>query len=90
MSLKSFGPSAPLIFGASFRLAEPAVGETPLLSGWPCTGSGRGAPWRRYVADFPLLNPNARIRLCKFVRSIPRARAAPDTFQLASSSARRI
>ena len=38
----------------------------------------------------PLLNPSARIRLCKFVRSIPSARATPDTFQLASSSARRI
>ncbi len=47
----------------------------------------------RYGANsdyFVLLNPSARIRLCRFVRSIPNARAAPETFQLDSSSARRI
>src|ERR1039457_5829065 len=39
---------------------------------------------------FPRLSPSARIRLCRLVRSMPSTRAAPETFQLASSSARRI
>src|ERR1019366_2977186 len=43
-----------------------------------------------HMRYFPRVRPSARIRLCKFVRSIPSARAAPDTFQLDSSSARRM
>src|SRR6185369_3262389 len=34
--------------------------------------------------------PSARIRLCRFVRSMPSARAALETFHSASSSARRM
>jgi hypothetical protein len=36
----------------------------------------------------PLVRPSARMRLCRLVRSMPSARAAPETFQLDSSSAR--
>jgi hypothetical protein len=49
-----------------------------------CSRNALHAPY------FPRLIPSARMRLCRFVRSIPSARAAPDTFQLASSSARRM
>src|ERR1700722_4490701 len=39
---------------------------------------------------FVRFNPSARMRLWRFVRSIPKARAAPETFQLVSSRARRM
>ena len=75
-------------------LVEPLVAELQKygLKIWfdKFTLRGPQRPTLGRITYFPLLIPSARIRLCRFVRSIPNARAAPDTFQPASSSARRI
>src|SRR5437867_13110824 len=39
----------------------------------------------KHSSHFSLASPKVRIRLCRLVRSMPSARAAPDTFQLLPS-----
>ena len=48
-------------------------------------------PWVSMLVPYlSLASPSVRIRLCRFVRSMPSARAAPETFQFVSSSARKM
>src|ERR1700722_12313909 len=80
------GTARPIIAGAiRYRSGVSAVWIDVVEAG---LSGARHAPLDAYC--LVRLKPSARIRLCRFVRSIPKARAAPETFQLVSSSARRI
>ena len=69
------------------RLANQPAGEIERLFNAVVAASDRQAAQDAIKADpvdaYRRVSPRARIRLCRFVRSSPSARAACDTFQRA-------